>query len=194
MSEHREFEHREPGHREPGHRDPIDDLRALWNGLEAPEPDHSDAPRDARTDAAVDWMRATWGRIEAPPAEVPFVLRRRRVVRRATLLAVAAALLAGLSILIGDRPDLGQAPTAPHDPRVADVTAHAPGLAPGPAPVIERDERVLDVIPDDDHTRTAIDADGRLTLSRGSVQLVWVKPNESPSSDPARERETKENR
>ncbi|QDU83419.1 hypothetical protein Pla163_05180 [Planctomycetes bacterium Pla163] len=171
-------------------RDPIDDLRALWAELETPEPDHSDAPRDERSGAAVDWLRATWDQLEAPPVEVPFVLRRRRVVRTAALLAVAAALLAGLSILLSGPRATDVAPAVPDGPRLAEA-------GPGDDSVhtaAERDDRVLDVFPDDDRTRTEIDAGGRLTLSRGSVQLVWVEPNESPSTDPAPRRENQENR
>lgn len=161
-------------------RDPIDDLRGLWNRLEAPEPDHSDASgeaRDAAADAAVAWMRAAYGRLEAPVPELPWSLRRRRVVRGAAWMAAAAGLLVGALVLLSAPQGAGD---GGGDGRGGDSTAGETY-----AEALERlsaDPRVVRVSAGETNTiRTEIDDEGRVVMRHGSVDLVWVAPNESPS-------------
>lgn len=203
-------------------RDPIDDLRGLWNRIDAPEPDHCDAEdgaRDERADAAIDWMRAAYTRLEAPIPELPWGLRRRRVVRSAAWIAVAAALLATLTIVLANLPRDG-AMGGRGDDRVADhitdpiadrvdtdrvdtdrvetdlvetdlvetvsgAASDDTDLGSGDATatdMVGSDPRVVRVLGADDtnDVRTAVDEQGRTVMRRGSVDLMWVAPNESP--------------
>lgn|GEM_PF-6958117 len=168
-------------------RDPIDDLRGLWSRLDAPELDHSDAEgdaRDERADAAVSWMRDSWSRLEAPAPELPWVLRRRRVVRTAAWFAAAAALLAAVTVVLANLPH-GSVGERDREDRIANRTEERVEDRADDATTVDdllSDPRVVRVLGagDTNDVRTEVDREGRVVMRRGSVDLVWVTPNESP--------------
>lgn len=114
-------------------RDPLDDLRAAWNEVVPPAPDH-----DSATDALVDDLRAVWRSVEAPvsdPRDLQLALRRRERSRsgrdRATLIAAAALLFALILVAVDAAPNAHRteehlAVGEPAPPIAAESPAHDP--------------------------------------------------------------------
>lgn len=138
--------------------DPLDALREAWRALDAPDPTADrDAVADPAERAALEWMRAAWGTLEAPPVRVP-VLRRRRVRRSLALVPLAAA--AGIAAALW----LARSDEHASQPAESEPAPVAETLQPEvPATALAALER----------------AEGGFELRHGSVRLIFVEPEPS---------------
>ena len=97
-------------------RDPLRGLTEAWRGLEPPSVDRLEHEPDARTRATVDWMRAAWRELGAPPVPAPRIVPQRPHPLAPILGAVAAAAAAvALLVLVptGPAPTVEPVATAP---------------------------------------------------------------------------------
>jgi len=141
-------------------QDPIDELRAAWQGLEAPQatPDAC----DAETEALVRDLRAAWDQLEAPPSTLPWRMRLRHAMPRSgrgipdwiSYAAAAAALILFATLV----------PLAPEAPSTIDPLAEEiadGGSEPEGAQIIEH--RIVRSVAED-----------ALVMEYGTVQLVLL--------------------
>ncbi len=134
---------------------PLADLQAAWRTLDAPPATAPlDAP-DATTLATVEWLREAWQATATPPApSVPWRLRARPLLRRASpWLALAAALLLFARTL-------AERPVAP--------LAIEPPVASRAVPRLDRP--IARVTPD------------RMEMRSGHVRLILLTPPAMPLS------------
>jgi hypothetical protein len=141
--------------------EPLDDLLRAWSDVAPTPPDAAlDAP-DAATRAALDWARAEWSAIEAPPVRVPTALRWRPILRALprtlTRMGAAAAFVLGLGLALTWLRD-GDAPPAE---LTGGSSAETLTVARGPTPRV-----------------TAATAD-HTELRSGNVRLLVFAPRET---------------
>ena len=141
-------------------RDPIEELRDAWSALAPPE--HAPEELDARTRAAVDWMRGAWATLEPGNVVVPRRIAARRALRRTTSLALVAALAAAILVVLQLATQRGEPAGGGEDVELASSSAAdapaVPNSASPSAPAALAREG------------------GRLELRRGSVRLILLQP------------------
>lgn len=147
--------------------DPLDELRAAWGSLEAP--DATPEVSDPETEAVVESLRAAWLALEPPAVQVPARLRFRVLREQVpvfTRLAAAALLLAGAAIVA--RALLTSAPQRANTTNEA--RAEVPPRAHGEGPV-EADHQA-------EHARAVQPAQSEngIVMTHGKVRLVMLTP------------------
>jgi hypothetical protein len=140
--------------------DELEPLRRAWEELRAPEPAPERSPADAAERAALEWVRAAWGRVDPPaparrffPRPAPAAAPERRW---AWIAAAAAAGIAGLWLAL-----------APVDEGPPELGIARPEL-PGGEPAVPEEQ------PTAPKVEVAHVTSDRMELRSGFVRLILL--------------------